>query len=217
MPRNKPPDAPAPAAKTGSDVQMAEADAPALMTQAEYARHRGVDRAHICRLVAARRLAMVDDLIDATASDQILGKPAADAETSDDQQPGTDHSRAQLRLLEAQAALAEMKLKERGGQLIERESASRAVADLCAALREKFVAVPVTIADRVVNLKTPREISTIIAAALEDELKAFAEDMARAFGEVSTDAVQAVPGERDEDDSAGDVAGPPAAPAPLPE
>lgn len=188
---------------------MVEVQAPALMTQAEYARHRDCSRQYVSRLAREGRLVTRDDLIDVIESDKLLGPPG---ETDEDEVlSGTDRSRAELRLIEAQAALAEMKLKERGGELIERIEAQRQAADLSMALREKLVAMPRRIADRLIHIKTERELAIAISDAIEDALADFAAELDRAYAAPAGTDVQEIPGERGLDDSARNSAG--AAPA----
>lgn len=183
------------------------------MTQADYARHRGCTRQNICNLVRDGRLALTaDGLIDVLAADAALPDlPQTDGgqpDTEDFGQPSTALSKAQLRKTEAEAALSEIKLAERAGKLIEAEGVAREVVNQFAALRDRLTVMPVRIAGQIVQLKTEREVSVLLAAAIEDELGAFADELRKAFAFAGpTDEVSEPPGERHPDGGDGDSAG----------
>jgi phage terminase Nu1 subunit (DNA packaging protein) len=173
---------------------MDEVQAPALMTQAEYARHRDCSRQYVSRLAREGRLVLRDDLVDALESDRILGPPGAEDE--DEVLSGTDRSRAELRLIEAQAALTELKLRERAGELVEAAGVAQKVSDVVAPLFDRLEALPMSVAEKLTRLNTEREIAVVIAAAIEDVRAAFAQDVEKSLAVTGQpDVVQDAAGE----------------------
>lgn len=150
------------------------------LTQSQFARHLGVDRAYITRLKQAGRLVMTDDgkvkvaeseaRIAATADpakDQVAARHAAERAAAvdgqnqpktapeDDADPiaGTpDYQKARARREEANANIAEIELAERAGQLMETSAVVAVLADAGATCRSMLETLPAILAPQLATL-----------------------------------------------------------------
>jgi hypothetical protein len=135
-----------------------------LMTQAEYAKHRGVSAVAVHKAVAAGRISTIDGKIDpAVASIQWAANTRARAPTkrpesptqppasesappaADDPAPGVkadDYWDARSRRETAEAAIAEMKEAEMRGTLIRADAARAAWATKVTAARDALLQIP---------------------------------------------------------------------------
>lgn len=150
------------------------------LTQAQFARHLGVDRAHVTRLKQAGRLVLTPTgHVDVAASEARIaatadpakapvaerhaaGRAAAvDGEKQqksapvDDDEPaaGTpDYQRARARREEANANLAEIELAERAGGLMETSAVVAVLADAGATCRTMLETLPAVLAPQLATL-----------------------------------------------------------------
>jgi hypothetical protein len=180
---------------------MDEVQASAVMSQADYARYRRCSPAYVSQLKARGLLVMQGDMVDVLATDREIGAPESPNLTeSFSAAPSTDLAKAQLKLIEAQASLTELKLKERAGELVEAAGVAQKVSDVVAPLFDRLEALPMAVADKLTRLTTEREIAAVISAAIEDVRAAFAQDIERSFAEgMPPDVVQEPAGEPDDD------------------
>lgn len=161
---------------------MSEGEAAARMSQSDYARYRRCSAAYISQLKAQGRLVMDGDMVDVAATDRDLGAPdAPNLSLPTDGAPSTDLAKAQLKLVEAQAALTELRVAERARELVEHAEITTLVANFFGDLSDKLLMVPVRIAGQLTTLKTEREVSTALTAALEDVLREFTTQLAKTF------------------------------------
>lgn len=129
-----------------------------LITQAEYARHRGVDPTTVRDAIRAGRITLIDGKVDPVAADAQWARntrvrvnsrqrptdappPAADA-----QQPQETYEAARRRRELAEARLAELKLAEQQGDLVRVAAVRTQVAKLAAGLREGLMQIPARLA-----------------------------------------------------------------------
>lgn len=206
-----------PAAETGSDAPMSEIQAPALMTQSDYARYRRCSAAYISQLKASgdKRLVMQGDMVDVVATDRELGAPDAPdiSALPIGAAPTTDLAKAQLKLVEAQAALTELKVAQQAGELVDRAEVTTNVANFFGDIADKLLALPLRVAGQLITLKTEREVSTALTAAIEDLLRGVTEHLGKLFPTPSapdapdTDVVQDETRERAADRGASDHSG----------
>lgn len=212
---------------------MSDAEVPAasvLGSQAEYARHRKVTPQRISDLKKEGRLVMVGDRVDFLASDAALpnlpseGEDTTPAPTTLPVVEGTEVSRAQLRKLQAEASLAELKLAKAAGSLLDLEETVAAILTLYGELQEKLTGIGVRHAGELMAQKTEREFSTLLTLKIEEELAAFAKRLRDKFTPNGlaadpdpSDASQTPVSASREDRSAGDGARPDAETAPEPE
>lgn len=150
------------------------------LTQAQFARHLGVDRAHVTRLKHTGRLVLTaDGHVDVAASEARIAatadpakapvaerhaagraaavdgqKPAKTApESEGDAADGTpDYQKARARREEANANLAEIELAERAGQLMETSAVVAVLADAGATCRSMLETLPAVLAPQLATL-----------------------------------------------------------------
>ncbi len=168
------------------------------LTQAQFARHLGVDRAHITRLKHAGRLVMTDDghvrveeseaRIAATADpakDHVAERHAAGrAAAVDGHRPAADtsaigNSYATARAVKEKyfAMQAKLDYERSVGELIKRDAAAFAMTDAMATLRMQLVALPAIWGDQLAALTDSHEIRVL----LEDQINATLEEAAVAM------------------------------------
>lgn len=82
--------------------------------------------------------------------------------------------RAQIRLTEAKAALAELKYDQESGKLVSQKEADRERAEEIANVKAKLLGLPVKVAPRCAGLSA-REIEGILRTEIYAVLKEFAE------------------------------------------
>jgi phage terminase Nu1 subunit (DNA packaging protein) len=154
---------------------------PALVTQAEYARYRNVSQGRISHLKAEGRIVMVDGLVDVAASDANLG-PIDNAAALPAFAPTSDLARAQLRLAEAQADLAEMKLAENAGQLVDKAELDGVIERAIGPLLDQLERLQSVLPEKIIRLRTEREIGVVIADAIDEVRRHFCANLEREAG-----------------------------------
>lgn len=150
------------------------------LTQAQFARHLGVDRAHVTRLKQTGRLVLTaDGHIDVAASEARIAATADPAkapvaerhaagraaavdgqkspktapEDDGDTTAGTpDYQKARARREEANANLAEIELAERAGGLMETSAVVAVLADAGATCRTMLETLPAVLAPQLATL-----------------------------------------------------------------
>jgi phage terminase Nu1 subunit (DNA packaging protein) len=150
------------------------------LTQAQFARHLGVDRAHITRLKQAGRLVLTPaGQVDVEASEARIAAtadpakaPVADrhaagraAAVDGQNQPKTapeeegdpiagtpDYQKARARREEANANIAEIELAERAGHLMETAAVVAVLADAGATCRSMLETLPAILAPQLATL-----------------------------------------------------------------
>lgn len=123
-----------------SDRLLGKAPQQGLMSQAEYARHRGCTDAAVTFAIRDGRIALVDGKIDAVKADAEWAARTDTTYQAGDKSPTLAASRARKTAAEAQ--IAEMKAAQTRGELIEVASASRAWYSAARVLRERLLALP---------------------------------------------------------------------------
>lgn len=171
------------------------------LTQSQFARHLGVDRAYITRLKQAGRLVMTDDgkvkvaeseaRIAATADpakDQVAARHAAERAVAVDgkkeQKTAADpsaigNSYAAARAVKEKyfAMQAKLDYERSVGELVRRADAAFAMTDAMSTLRMQLVALPSVLGDQLAALTNPHEIKVL----LEDQINAALEEAAAAM------------------------------------
>lgn len=159
------------------------------LTQAQFARHIGHDRAHVTRLKHAGRLVMTDDgrvlveeseaRIAATADPAkapvadrhaagraaaVDGRKQAKTEEPEDESPvgGPDYQKARARREEANANLAEIDLAERAGELMETTAVRAVLADAAATCRSALETLPAILAPQLATLNDDHAIRQLL-------------------------------------------------------
>ena len=150
------------------------------LTQAQFARHLGVDRAHITRLKHAGRLVLTPSgQVDVEASEARIAatadpakaqvaerhaagraaavdgqnQPKTAPEDEGDSIAGTpDYQKARARREEANATIAEIELAERAGNLMETAAVVAVLADAGATCRSMLETLPAILAPQIATL-----------------------------------------------------------------
>lgn len=151
-----------------------------LITQAEYARRRGVDPTSVRDAVRAGRITLIGGKIDPAVADvqwqantrkrsrAVDERPAADAmgEGAYQSPPSDapDYNRARAMREHAEAQLAELKLAEQRGELVRASDVRAALAKRAAALRESLLQLPARV--------VPILVADPSAAAMDQVLRA---------------------------------------------
>lgn len=147
-----------------------------LLTQAEYARHRGVSRNAVARAIKEGRIVLIDGRIDPAIADaqwQANTRPRSDARSPG----GGDHAdargtfgTARTRRELAEASLAEIQLAEKRGELINRAGVEMALETCIRRLRDGVMSAPDRMAlDHVTRAK----VLDGLRAAFDDAIKTF--------------------------------------------
>ncbi|MDZ7804318.1 hypothetical protein [Thiohalophilus sp.] len=157
------------------------------MSQAEFARHRGVAKATVTEYKRKGFLVLTDDgRIDVEKTERVL---AASLDTrggnrnrgSDEQPAATDASymAAKTREMEAKAARQEMETRQRAGELVAREDVQVTAFTLARNAQEAVMAV----ADRLSPLLAAETDSAKVHEMLSAELRQVCQDLAKAARE----------------------------------
>ena len=185
------------------------------LTQAQFARHLGVDRAHVTRLKHAGRLVMTDDghvrveeseaRIAATADpakDHVAERHAAGRaaavdgqkatknasdDDEDDEPPveGPSFHKARARREEANANLAEIELAERAGALMETAAVRAVLADVGATCRAALETLPAILAPQLATLNDDHAIRQLLEEHINAALNELCDRLAGVNGEKS--------------------------------
>ena len=139
-----------------------------LMSQAEYARHRGKSRQYISRLAKAQVLILRDGKVDVAASDAVLDDrpeklPDAVAGAAVETGPQTTtYGQAKLADMVFRAKLRRLEFETRQGKLIEVEVVKSRWATILVELKERILAVPDKLAPEVTALTDERQVREVL-------------------------------------------------------
>lgn len=146
---------------------MAEAERQ-LVSQADYARHRACSEAHVSKLKSSGWLVMEGDLVDVAASDAKIAEnsdpgrggdrsvPAQQAPKAD--APAGSYLDSRNREAAARAAMSELDLAKRRGELVERADVEREVYSLARSAQRAL-------------LLMPDECASLVPDAVQDEVR----------------------------------------------
>jgi phage terminase Nu1 subunit (DNA packaging protein) len=162
-----------------------------LMSQAEYARHRGKSRQYISKLAKAGVLVMRNGHVDVAASDAVLDdKPVAVEPNETDRaaqpRPAVDASGGQAPTSFAQARLADMvfraKLRRleyetKSGKLIPADEVKVQWFKQGRQVRDKLLTMPAKLAPQLAALSDVREVRELLDTEIEAMLRALQEEI----------------------------------------
>ena len=168
-----------------------------LMTQGEYARHRGVSRPYISKLVKNGVVVVRRDKIDRVASDAVLddkpvddvdtalaaplpagGAPdASGAELAGDPQPELGASFGQARTIDMmfRARLRRLEFEQKQGKLIEAEVYRSAAANAFRMFRDGMLGLPDRLATVLAAESDPKKVHLALKAEITRQLEAAAD------------------------------------------
>ena len=169
---------------------MGNAPKPQLMTQSEYARHRGKSRQYISRLAQAGVLVMRGGKIDVAATDTVLDdKPVEDIDAPPAPQqsagfapplrPGEGQGQGgasfgQARTIEMvfRAKLRRLEYETKQGKLIEAEVYRKAAADAFRTFRDGLLGLPDRLATTIAAESDPKKVHLALKTEISRELEA---------------------------------------------
>ena len=169
---------------------MAKAE---LITQAEYARRRGVDPTSVRDAVRAGRITLIDGKVDpavadvqwqantrrrARAVDEPPGQPMGEGAYQTPPSDTPDYNRARAMREHAEAQLAELKLLEQRGDLVRAGDIRAALAKKIAALRESLLQMPARCVPLLVADPTPAAMDQILRTEIVAALSALTSEVA---------------------------------------
>lgn len=163
-----------------------------LMTQAEYARHRGCSAVSVHKAVKAGRITTIDEKIDPAVADiqwakntraragaQPPGSPAGRADDHHDSDDAggdssdrmADYWEARSRREAAEAAIAEMKEAEMRGTLIRADAVRAAWASQLTAVRDALLQIPSRLAPVLAAESEMERVNELLEAELRQALQ----------------------------------------------
>ena len=158
-----------------------------LISQADYAKHRGCSEAAVSKAIKANRISLIDGKIDPAVADmqwkrnsrarvdsgQRRGQPAAgdrtpvhgtgdSGSTGDDKPGGADYWESRARREAAEAELAELSLGEKRAELVRKADVDRAAYTAARAMRDGLTNCARRLGAACAVLSTPGECAAII-------------------------------------------------------
>lgn len=157
-----------------------------FIRQAEFARLRGVSRATVWEYKSKGLLVMTDDgLVDVAASQARLQEqldPARGGVRTGAKKPAAGsraYMVAKTAEMEARAARQQLELRERAGELVEKDTVHRRGFTLARQAQEAMIAIP----DRLASLIAAETDPAKVHELLSNELRQVANDLAKAVEE----------------------------------
>ena len=166
---------------------------PLLMTQSEYARHRGKSRQYISRLAKAGVLVMRGGKIDVAATDTVLDdKPVDDIDAPPQtQQPvgtapptrpadgmgqgGATFGQAKTIEMVFRAKLRRLEFETKQGKLIEAEVYRKTAANAFRAFRDGMLGIPDRVSTVVAAESDPKKVHLALKTEISRELEGAAD------------------------------------------
>ena len=164
-----------------------------LMSQADYARHRNVNRSHISRLAKRGILVMRGKLVDVAASDAVLddkpvdqvlpdahaaaqsARPAADA-GGPVAQPG-NFAQARTAEMVFRARLRKLEFETKSGRFLSSDEVKVKWYTVVRQIRDKLLAIPAKLAPQLAALSNPAEIRDLLDGEIIAILKSLQEEI----------------------------------------
>ena len=154
-----------------------------LVSQAEYARHRGVSRQYISRLAKAGVLVMRGGKVDVAASDAVLDdrpEKISEAATSGPVEAGaqtTTYAQAKLADMLFRARLRKLEYETKSGKLIPTDEVKVVWFKQARQIRDKLLAVPTKLAPQLAALTEVRAVRELLDAEIEAILRGLQDDI----------------------------------------
>jgi len=154
-----------------------------LVSQAEYARHRGVSRQYISRLAKAGVLVMRGGKVDVAASDAVLDdrpEKISEAATSGPVEAGaqtTTYAQAKLADMLFRARLRKLEYETKSGKLIPTDEVKAVWFKQARQIRDKLLAVPAKLAPQLAALGEVRAVRELLDTEIEGILKGLQDDI----------------------------------------
>ena len=172
--------------------QNANSQPPALMTQAEYARHRDVDRSYVNRLVKRGILVMRGKLVDVAASDMVMddrpvvdepeevpgGMPRPIGEAASTQQPG-NFAQARTAEMVYRAKLRKLEFEIKTGKYLLADEVTVRWFTISRTIRDKALGLPSKLAPQLAAMSDLKEIRGFLETEMTILLKSVQEEIRR--------------------------------------
>ena len=169
---------------------MSKKHSAGLMTQAEYAHHRKVNRSHVSRLAKRGILILRGKLVDVAASDAVLDDrpvavepnetvPSAQPHTAPEmpsQQP-TSYAQARLAEMVYRAKLRRLDYETRSGKLIPADEVKAKWFVIARQIRDKLLAIPAKLSPQLAALADAREVRELLETEITAILRALQDDI----------------------------------------
>lgn len=163
---------------------------PGTMTQAEYARHRKVNRSYISRLAKRGILVMRGKLVDVAASDAVLDDKPVDLESQETpagtSRPPVDGvgapaagSFAQARTAEMifRARLRKLEYETRTGKFLPADEVKVRWFTIARQIRDKLLGLPAKLAPQLAALGDLKEIRDLLDTEITATLRGLQEEL----------------------------------------
>lgn len=163
-----------------------------LMSQADYARHRNVNRSHINRLAKRGILLMRGKLVDVAASDAVLDDKPVDqvlpeaqgapqtprvaADLAGGAQPG-NFAQARTAEMVFRARLRKLEFETKSGKFLPSNEVKVKWYTVARQIRDKLLALPAKLAPQLAALSDAREVRDLLDAEIVAILKAIQEEI----------------------------------------
>src|SRR5579885_696377 len=163
--------------KRKSARKPAEQPKPAaqLMSQAAYARHRGVSKQYISKLGSAGVLVMESGKVNATASDAVLDDrdPASLSPDADPQ------NLTQARFLKELfvARLRRLEYQEKAAEMIPAATVSATWSNTAQAIKTRLLGIPSKISPQLAALTDARQVRDALSNEIERCLRSLSEEL----------------------------------------
>jgi phage terminase Nu1 subunit (DNA packaging protein) len=163
-----------------------------LMTQAEYARYRKVNRSYINRLAKRGVLVMRGKLIDVSASDSVLDDKPVDVLPEPEPEAFADQSGPSGDVTEARpgsfaaartaemifrARLRKLEYETRSAKLIPTDEVKAVWFKQARQIRDKLLAMPAKLAPQLAAVSEPRAVRELLDSEIEAILKGLQDDI----------------------------------------
>jgi hypothetical protein len=149
-----------------------------LVSVAQYAAHRGVSSSRIGEMKRTGRLVLVHGKIDKAASDEALDGPSSVPDWDGDEVP-IDADRGEAERIKTIWAARKVRAEVLAatGELVPAEEVRREAFQVARVARDKILAVPLRVADRVLAMDDKAEV----VALLEEELRGALTEVVRSL------------------------------------
>ena len=154
-----------------------------LVSQAEYARHRGVSRQYISRLAKAGVLVMRGGKVDVTASDAVLDdrpEKVSEAATSAPVEAGaqaTTYAQAKLADMLFGARLRKLEYETKSAKLIPTDEVKAVWFKQARQIRDKLLAMSAKLAPQLAAVSELRAVRELLDSEIEGILKGLQDDI----------------------------------------
>lgn len=169
---------------------MPQNPSPGLVSQAEYARHRKVDRSYISRLAKAGVLVMRHGKVDVRASDAVLDDRPVAVEpgetTSSNQVPAapesvgpqpTNYAQARLAEMVYRAKLRRLDYETRSAKLISADEVKAKWFVIARQIRDKLLAAPTKLSPQLAALTDAYAVRELLECEIVSILRALQDDL----------------------------------------